>query len=201
MVLIQVENNLLQTGQIKNVTCPNCKNRENLEYKIFGGVIRILLIPILPNKRITKVYCNSCQKEFKLNKLDDDIKQVIKYEKSKKPIAYPIWQFIGSVILITILSFGIYTGIEMNKLEKVYIREPKNNDIYKINIDGEYSTLKVSSVTKDSVLILLNKFTLNNYNGIDQININENYTTIKIFSKKELLKLYNENSIYEIVRD
>lgn len=201
MIPILSEQNVIQTGKIRNAICPNCKQKDSLEYRVYGGVIRILFIPTLPNRRITKVFCTACEKEFQLKEFNDRIKQTIKYEKRKKPIKFPIWQFSGIIILISILSFGIYTGIQMNKLEKVYILEPKKNDIYKVNINGQYSTLKVSNITKDSIFVLLNQFTLNSYKGLDEINIDENYTTIKSFSRKDILTLYNENTIYEIIRE
>lgn len=201
MIEINSSNELLQIGNIKNGICPNCKNRDKLEYKIFGGVIRIIFIPIIPNRRTIKIYCNSCLKEFNVKNLDHNSKQTFKYGKNIKPIKYPLWQFSGSIILISILSFAIYTGIEMKKLEKNYIQEPKKNDVYKINSNGDYSTLKVNDITQDSILILLNKFTLNSYKGLDEININENYLTKKSFSRKEIIKMYNDNLIYEIIRN
>ena len=201
MVEIQVHHELLQTGKIKNLICPNCKNRDDLEYRDYGGISRILIVPTAPLRRITKVFCNSCQKEFKLKELSDDIKQAVKYERSKNPIKTPIWQFTGIIILLSILFFGIYTGIEMTKLEKEYIKLPLKNDIYKTNIKGKYSTLKVYKVTKDSVYILLNKFSLDSYKGLEEINIEENYSEIKVLSKRELQKLYDENLIYEVNRE
>ncbi|GEC79183.1 hypothetical protein [Flavobacterium aquatile] len=201
MVEIQTFLKILASGKLRNSECPNCKNKENLEFRIYGGLVRILMIPIAPTRRITKVFCTNCQKEFKLKEVNDIVKQSVKYEKTKISIKTPIWQFSGIIILLSILSFAIYTGIEMTKLEKNYIRKPERNDVYKVNIDGKHTTLKVSNVTKDSVTVLLNKYTLDNYKGIDKINLNENYTSEKTFSKKELLELFNENSIYEIQRN
>ena len=89
----------------------------------------------------------------------------------------------------------------MTKLEKEYIKLPLKNDIYKTNIKGKYSTLKVYKVTKDSVYILLNKFSLDSYKGLEEINIEENYSEIKVLSKRELQKLYDENLIYEVNRE
>ncbi len=89
----------------------------------------------------------------------------------------------------------------MTKLEKEYIKSPLKNDIYKTNIEGKYSTLKVYEVTKDSVYIFLNKFSLDSYKGLDEINIDKNYSDRKVLSKKELQKLYDENLIYEVNRE
>lgn len=201
MVEIQTFLKILATGKLRNSECPNCKSKENLEYRIYGGLVRILMIPIAPTRKITKVYCANCLKEFRLKEISDTVKQSVKYEKTKVSIKTPIWQFSGILILLSVLSFAIYTGIEMTKLEKKYIIKPEQNDVYKVNIDGKHTTLKVSNVTKDSVSVLLNKYTLDNYKGVDEINVNENYTSEKTFSKKEVLELYNENSIYEIQRN
>jgi hypothetical protein len=201
MIPILSEQNIIQTGKIRNTNCRNCKQKDSLEYRVYGGVIRILFIPTLPNRRITKVFCTACQNEFNLKEFNDTVLQTIRYEKSKKSVKLPLWQFSGMIILISILSFGIYTGIQMNKLEKVYIQHPKKDDIYKVNLNGQYSTLKINNITKDSIFVLLNKFTLNTYKGLNEINIDKNYTTLKSFSRKEILTMYNENTIYEIIRE
>ena len=52
-----------------------------------------------------------------------------------------------------------------------------------------------------SVYILLNKFSLDSYKGLEEINIEENYSEIKVLSKRELQKLYDENLIYEVNRE
>ncbi len=200
-VHLQVNDKLLQTGKLNQFSCPKCKEKGNLEYRIYGGIVSFLLIPMLPKRKITKLFCNNCHIEFGLNKSSLDIKQAINYEKEKRPINTPLWHFTGFFVLISILSFATYIGIEMTKLEKIYIRKPEKNDIYKANFNGEYTTLKVENVKKDSVIVLLNKYKLSSYKGLEEINIEKNYNTPKTFSKKELLNMYYNNTIYEINRD
>jgi hypothetical protein len=86
------------------------------------------------------------------------------------------------------------------KAEKVYIINPKIGDIYRINNNSVYTTLKVNKILKDSVSIFINDMETSGYSGIDEINNDKNYNKLKSFSKEELREMYNQNIIYQIDR-
>ncbi|MDX6189747.1 hypothetical protein SGQ83_10325 [Flavobacterium sp. Fl-318] len=106
-------------------------------------------------KRTIIVECDHCKKTWKLKELPIDIKDNFKKQYKKNPVKTPLWQYTGSIILMSVLSFGIYTGIQAKKAEKNYIKSPLTGDICLVNNDGHYTTLKVKSVSKDSVGIIL----------------------------------------------
>ena len=58
--------------------------------------------------------------------------------------------------------------MEMTKLEKEYIKLPLENDIYKTNIKGKYSTLKVYRLQKMVYIYIINKFSLDNTKGLER---------------------------------
>lgn len=195
------EKKLLKQTILKNTTCPNCKNNGTLELNVYGGVLWLLFIPTLPLPKQNEVVCKSCHKSFSLKQVGENIKQAVKYENQKNPIKTPLWSYIGMFLLIGILGAAIYTGIEMTKIEKQYIKQPLKDDVYRVSKDGAWTTLKVYEIKNDSVIVYLNNYSLNNYSGIEKIDIEENYTKLKSFSKLELQKLYNDNIIYQIDRN
>ena len=191
----------LQTGIIKDSYCPNCNHKNGLNYSIYGGFVNIVIIPTTPIKRTVVVECNNCKKTYKLKDLSTEIKKNFKNQYKKNPVKIPIWQFSGLFICAALISVAIYAGVQAKKAEKLYIQNPLAGDIYRINNDGHYTTLKVKSTTKDSINVYVNDMETNNYSGIDEINIDKNYNKIQLFSKENLKELFNENTIYQIDRD
>lgn len=201
-ILIGKEKKILKQTILKNTTCPNCKNNGTLELNVYGGTIKLLfIIPTLPLPKQNEIICKNCHKSFSLKQAGENIKQAVKYENQKKPIKTPIWNYLGIFLLIGILGAAIYIGIEMTKMEKEYIQQPLKGDVYRVSKDGVWTTLKVSEIRNDSVIVYLNDYSLNNYLGIEKIDIKENYTKLKSFSKLELQKLYNDDIIYQIDRN
>jgi hypothetical protein len=202
-MIINIGRNIkqLQTGTIENASCPNCNNKNGLNFSIYGGFVNIVIIPAAPIKRTIIVECDHCKKTWKLKELPIDIKDNFKKQYKKNPVKTPLWQYTGSIILMSVLSFGIYTGIQAKKAEKNYIKSPLTGDIYLVNNDGHYTTLKVKSVSKDSVGIYLNDMEVDNYTGINDINIDKNYNKTQNFTKQDLKDLYDKNIIYQIDRN
>jgi hypothetical protein len=190
----------LKTGVIKNAICPNCNSKNELIYSIYGGYVNLVIIPTAPIKKTIIAECNNCKKTYKLNELDENIKRNFKLQYKEDPVKTPLWQYTGLVILVFVLSFAIYTGIMATKAEKVYIINPKIGDIYRINNNSVYTTLKVNKILKDSVSIFINDMETSGYSGIDEINNDKNYNKLKSFSKEELREMYNQNIIYQIDR-
>lgn len=201
-MLINIGTNIkkLQTGIIENSSCPNCNHKNELNFSIYGGFVNVIIIPTAPVRRPIVVECGYCKKTYKLKDLPLEIRDNFKKQYKKNPVKTPIWQYSGSFILIGLLSFAIYIGIQAKKTEKVYIQNPLAGDIYLVNNDGHYTTLKVKSVTKDSVNIYLNDMEASNYSGIDKINIDKNYNKTQFFTKENLKELFDKNTIYQINR-
>ncbi|MBP2282508.1 hypothetical protein H4V97_000826 [Flavobacterium sp. CG_23.5] len=191
---------ILKTGIIENASCPNCNKINTLNFSIYGGYINVIIIPSAPIKRTILVECSNCKKTYKLKELTPEINTNFKEQYKKNPVKNPLWQYTGSIILAVTLSFAIYTGIQMKKAEKQYIINPLIGDIYRVNNDGHYSTLKVKKVSNDTISIYINDMETNTYSGIDEINIDKNYNKTQFFTKQNLRDLYTKNIIYQIDR-
>jgi hypothetical protein len=191
----------IQTGTIENSLCPNCNFKNGLKFSIYGGFVNVIIIPTAPIKRTIIVECDNCKKIYKLIELPYEIKNIFQKQYKKSPVKTPVWQFSGSFLLAALMSVAIYTGIRAEKAEKTYIQNPLTGDIYRINNDGHFSTLKVKSVIRDSVNIYLNDMETSSGTGINEIDIDENYKRTQFFSKENLKELFDKRIIYQIDRD
>ena len=136
----------IQTVTIENSLCPNCNFKNGLKFSIYGGFVNVIIIPTAQIKRTIIVECDNCKKIYKLKELPSEIKNNFQKQYKKNPVKTPIWQFSGSIILAALMSVAIYAG---NRAEKTNIQNPLTGDIYRINNDGHYSTLKVKSVIRE----------------------------------------------------
>jgi hypothetical protein len=126
----------------------------------------------------------------------------IKINNESNPVKTPVWFFSGLAIIAVLIGTAIYTSNQTDKKEKEYLKNPKKGDIYSLNASkGFYTCIKVDSVLKDSIIFKTNKFEFDNKTGLEKIDKIENYTDLKvIYSRKDLIKLENQDSIFGIER-
>jgi len=193
----------LKTNSVKNIACPQCATDSEMKYSVYGRYIHVFWIPVVAIKQKVFVECQHCYKTFEFKELPESFKKKYKQQTDTNPVKTPIWYFSGGVILLGILSFAIYTGIEAKGKEKIYVKNPKSGDVYRINLKDSpnYTTLKVNRVTKDSVTLFVNEYETSGYNGISEIDIDVNYKSQVSISKEHLRKMYADSEIYQIDRD
>lgn len=191
----------LKEIEIENYYCNLCNTKTKLNLAVKGGFISIFLIPMAPIRKDYLVTCDNCKKNIKKITLNHIEKEKIKNTFKSTSYKIPFYHFSGLLILFLILGFGIYTGVEVTKEEKIRIQKPKIGDIYRVKTESGYTTLKVNKISNDSVSVLLNNINVNNYDQIDDINISKNYSKSSLFSKDKLLDMFNENIIYQIDRE
>lgn len=201
IINIGLRNKIIKSGILKNVNCPTCFSLQDFNYFVFGGLVSILFIPFSPKRKEVDLECCNCKKTFHLKDFDSKIRQEIKEEVRLKDFKNPLWQFSGLLICLVLILIGIYYGFESKKNEKKYIENPKVNDVYYIHIENSYTTLKVVEIRKDSIVVFLNSMESSGYSGIDEINVKENYIKRENFSKNQIIKMFNENIIYQIDRE
>ena len=201
LINIYIDKKELKNGLLNSVLCPNCKEVSDMHYKVFGGFSRVVIVPFMPAPKVIILECDQCKKTHNLNQLPSEIKDKLKKEVNKDPIKTPIWQYSGLIISGILLSFAIYTGISETDKDKLYSQYPKIGDIYRIKNEKYFTTLKVNSVMKDSVAVFVNDLQTDRYNGIDEINVPQNYNTIIVYPRQFIRTMYNENKIYQIDRD
>ncbi|MCC9074263.1 zinc-ribbon domain-containing protein [Flavobacterium sp. F-65] len=192
----------LKNGQIINVDCPNCNLNVSMVYSIFGKYAHLYLIPFFPMKKRTFAECNSCKKTFEKFELPSTIQTKLERENEKDRVNTPIWMFTGLFIIALIVALCFYSAYQTNVDSDKYIKSPKIGDTYYMkSSEGYFSTMKVNHVSKDSVNVLINEMEIDKKTAIDEIDKDANYKNAYRFSKKEIIKLYNEENIYEVKRN
>lgn len=192
----------IKNGQIINVDCPHCETNTSMNYAVFGKYAHIYWIPFFPIGKTTVAECNNCKRTFEYSELTQPIQTKLDREKEKDGAKTPIWMFSGLGIIAVLVAIGIYSSGETEKKEAEYLKAPKVGDIYKFESNpGFYSTMKVESVLKDSLHVLVNDMETNKTSGINDIDKPENYKELYGYSKEEIRKMYKDKKIYEIERN
>lgn len=193
----------LKDGQIINVDCPNCDTNVSMIYSIYGKYAHLYWIPFFPIKKVTLAECNSCKKTFEKIELPANIQTKLDREKEKDGgIKTPIWMFSGLILVAAIAILCFYNSHQTDLDSESYVKNPKVGDVYFFNsAEGHYSTMKIDQVSKDSLIIFVNKMEIDSKTDIDKIDIAQNYKETYSISRKNMLKLYNEKEIYEVKRE
>lgn len=200
MIFYGTNSSRLKDGQLHNVTCPNCENQTSMTYGVFGKYFYLYWIPVFPLGKTNILECNSCKKTFKLKELPEQIKH--KFE-AEKHTGVPIWHFSGLAIILCIAAYFSYSSSIHKEEEAIYVKEPAIGDVYSIETEtaGHYTSMRVTGVSLDSVFVLYNNYEIDKRSGIDQIDVNENYTNANDgYTKAEIINLYDEKIIYNIER-
>lgn len=110
--------------------------------------------------------------------------------------------FSGSIIIALFLIFTINRYFENKDEAGVLIKNPMQGDVYNLKLNnGYYSNMRIDKITADSVYATLNDFQAYIPNEIDDLNKPENYSNRKVYySRKDLIKLYQENEILKITQ-
>lgn len=192
----------LKSGKIVNVDCPNCNTNVSMIFSVFGKYGHLYLIPFFPIKKLTFAECNSCKKTFEQVELSSTIQQKIEREKEKDKVKTPIWMFSGLFIIAAIAGFISYDSHQTDLNTATFIKNPKVGDVYFFNAENNhYTTMKVNQISKDSVTVFMNEMEIDRKADIDKIDLDKYYKSKYSISKKDILKLYNQEKIYEIKRN
>ena len=192
----------IKNGRIENFACPKCHEKTALDYSIYIRYAYVTLIPLFPVDREIHTACSSCSESMGFNELEKAAQTQIEASTKSKSLKNPLWMYSGLILLICFGIFGIYNFIKTDDNSKVYLKSLKQDDIINLKLsNGYYSTIRIDQVTKDSIVGTSNDYTAYMPYETDEIDKPENYTDSKIkFSKKDLIKLYDEGEINSIKR-
>ena len=190
----------LKTVQSKTATCPSCGTQGSLTISVFRRHAHIFWIPLFPIGKKGVSQCQHCKNVLETKDMPEPIKR--EYENLKNETKGPIWQFAGLGIIAILIAWGNYASGEDKKLELEYIKSPQIGDVYEYKIEtGSYSTLKVVSVTNDSVFVSPNEYEISNMSKIYKIDKSENYSNLSYgISKNKLKEMYDSGKILDINR-
>lgn len=190
----------LKTASSKTATCPSCGTQGSLTFSVFRKHAHIFWIPLFPIGKKGVSQCQHCKNVLETKEMPEPIKR--EYENLKSETKGPIWQFAGLGLIAILIVWGTYASEEDKKQELKYIANPQKGDIYEYRIEtGSYSTLKVVSVTNDSVFVSPNEYEIGKMSKIYKIDKPENYSDLSYgISKIKLNEMYNSGGIFDINR-
>ena len=190
----------LKTAQSKTATCPSCGTQGSLTISVFRKHAHVFWIPLFPIGKKGVSQCQHCKNILETKEMPEPIKR--ECENLKNESKGPIWQFAGLVVIAVLIAWGSYASGEDKKLELEYIKSPQVGDIYEYKIEtGSYSTLKVVSVTNDSVFVSPNEYEISKMSKIYKIDKPENYSDVSYgISNSKIKEMYNSGEIFDINR-
>ncbi len=205
MIFYGTNSSKIKKGQLRNITCPNCSNDVSMNYTVFGKYFHLYWIPFFPYGKVNVAECNTCKATYDIKNLDQKINAKFKIEEDRNPTKTPFKHFSGIGIIVLIIVGGIlYDKLEEND-SLDYAKNPKIGDVYYFELPemkGHYSTLKITKITKDSILGLENNMEIGSKSDMDKILDEKNYVYPFSYSKEELKDLTKDLSVFfKITRD
>ncbi|GGF15190.1 hypothetical protein [Flavobacterium limi] len=198
MVLVGTRDSNIKNGIILNEKCPKCNEENTLHFSIYRRYTHLTLVPLFPVGKTVFINCNHCDENFDYEDLSESIQLKL---RNKKLDATP-WMFLGSIILAGFIIFSISNYFEEKDETGILIKNPIEGDVYNLKFsNGYYSNMRIDKVTRDSVYTTHNDFDAYMPYEVDDLDKSENFSNQKVhYSRKDLLKLYQEDEIIKISR-
>ncbi|OOV13231.1 hypothetical protein [Flavobacterium sp. LM4] len=198
MILVGTRDSNIKNGTILNEKCPKCNEENTLHFSIYRKYISLTLVPLFPVGKTVFINCNHCDENLDYEDLTESIQLKLRNEKLD---ATP-WMFLGSIILIAFIIFSISNYFEEKDETSILIKNPIEGDVYNLKFsNGYYSNMRIDKVTKDSIYTTHNDFEAYMPYEIDDLDKPENFSDQKVYySRKDILKLYQEDEIIKIRR-
>jgi len=183
-------------------TCPKCGQQGGIVSSVYGRYAHLFWIPVFPLTKKTYTRCAHCNSELSDKQLPEDIgREVRQFSKS---VRTPVWYFSGLFLLAALIIFGIYSSKMTAKETAEFMANPQIGDCYYFQYtdDNSYSTMRIEAIEGDSVYFDVNKYAINKYSKIDDINKEENFAKEDLYpvAKTDLNMKKNEKIILKKVR-
>ncbi|MDY7395856.1 hypothetical protein UMM65_11420 [Aureibaculum sp. 2210JD6-5] len=190
----------LKTERVSGLTCQHCQNQGSTNISIFAKYAHIYWLPFFPMGKTGVSECNHC----KITLAPKDMNQRLKdsYYKVKSDTKTPIFHYFGLGLIGAFIILMIYAVSAHKNDVKTYIENPRVGDVYDYKPNDYYSTLKVTEVTQDSIILTPNGYEIEKKSKLYKIDKSENYTGKPYaIGKNELKRMYDNKTILDIDRD
>ncbi len=190
----------LDSVRLDTITCESCRTQGSIVLNVFRKHAHIFWIPLFPIGKRGLSECDHCKNVLEAKDMQEPLKS--EYHRFKNNTKGPIWQFAGLAIIAVLIVWGNYASGQNEKLELEYIVSPMEGDIYEYKIEARsYSTLKVMSVSNDSVFVSPNEYEISKMSKIHKIDKLENYPEFSYgISRVKLKEMYDSGDIIGINR-
>ena len=183
-----------------NLTCTNCNEKGKTFFSVFSKHVHIFWIPLFPYGKTGASQCDHCQLTMEKKQMPPEYRQ--EYERLRSEASTPVWKYAGLIIIAAIALYLYIDSGQRSDQNKDYIANPVKNDVYRMKTDGgNFTTMKVDSVSTDSVYVLLNEYEVTKRSGIYKVDKEENYYFVALpMHKSKLQELFNNGEIYDVDR-
>ena len=169
-------------------------------FSIFGRYAYLYWIPIFPLTKKGVSECTNCNITLEPKEMNDQLK--LAYQNANGNAKTPITYWIGTLIIASLIGFGIYSSNQHDKDVVDYIEFPKTGDVVEYKSDVFYTTFKIIEVTNDSIFVIDNNYEIESQSAINKIDIKSNYTTEPYSISRERFKeLFADKTLLDINRD
>ena len=182
--------------------CPNCGQQHSIDMHVFQKYAHVFWIPFFAMGKTGVSQCDHCKQVLKLKEMPESLKS--SYETIKAQTKTPIWMFSGLALVAVLITAGVISSRENDKLNKQYIAAPVVGDIFEIKNSGDQYTLyKVEAVRGDSVFVSMNEYLTNKSSGLADLKKKGDASfseEVMGYSKSELKKMLDSGEIMDIDR-
>ncbi|MGO4773081.1 hypothetical protein ACEN2I_15570 [Flavobacterium sp. W22_SRS_FK3] len=198
MIIVGTRDSNIKNGTILNEKCPKCNQEDSLHFNIYRRYTHLTLIPLFPVGKLVVIACDHCKQTFEYDDLSENIQLKLRNEKLNSTP----WMYLGSIVIAGFIFFSINNYFDKKEETSILIKNPVSGDVYNLKFsNGYYSNLRIDKVTIDSIYTTHNDFDAYMPYEVDDLNKSENYSNKKVYySRKDILKLYQEDEIIKITR-
>lgn len=185
--------------EIINDKCLNCGNQFTIQLNILQRYLHLFWIPFLPVGKIGITRCTHCHEILEQSNFTYTLTET--YYNIKLNSKTPIWTFSGLVLVLIIISVGIFLSKQNDAKNAQIILTPQRNDIYEVKLSNQnYTLYKVNKVTKDSVFLVQNQFETNSITGLSELEEKGYSEEAFPLIRSDLKNMFEKGEIIDIKR-
>ncbi|MCH3883095.1 hypothetical protein [Tenacibaculum aquimarinum] len=201
MIFYGTKGSHLNSERKGGIKCDNCNEITNHNISVYGKYGYLYWIPVFPMGKKVFSECTNCKVTNDFKGMNEKLRNAS--TDVKRNTKTPIWYWSGLAIITLLIAFAIYSAKEHDKDVENYILNPAKGDVieFKNKESGYYSTLRIESLSKDSIYVIQNNYETDKISGISDIDKDKNYTTETYsLGKDEIQSLFDEGIFYDINR-
>lgn len=189
----------LKSERISGVKCNHCEQQTSHTISIYGKYFYVYWIPIFPLSKKGFSECDHCKVTLEPKQMSEQLR--LKYDNIKRETKTPITHWAGLAIIALIIAYAFYASSKHDKDVVTFIENPQKGDVVEYKPNDYYSTLKVASVTNDSVFLLRNKYEIQRQSKLYKIDKTKNYSESPYgVSRTEYKELFNKKEFLDVDR-
>ena len=182
--------------------CQSCGKQHSIDMHVFQKYAHVFWIPFFPLGKTGVSQCDHCKQVLKLKEMPDSLRS--SYETLKAQTKTPVWMFSGIALIAVLITVGVISSRENDKLNQQYIAAPIIGDLFEVKSRGDQYTLyKVEQVRGDSVFVSMNEYLANKPSGLKDLKSKGDASfseEVVGYSKAELKKMLDSGEIMDIDR-